>query len=94
MNSVTVSKTPPAAKVVTAKGAAVSNVIGQLTELAAVFCAAYLLSIGKLSEDHFMYVLGAAILGPAVSKIRGVPAASSLSLIGAFLPWIAKKSML
>jgi len=85
---------PPQAKVVTAKGAAISNVIAQLTELAVVFSAVWLRSIDQLSEEYMMYALGAAIIGPGVSKIRGVPGVSSLATLAVGLPYLFKKSVL
>lgn len=88
------STTPPQAKVVTATGAAVSTVIAQLTELAVVGGAVWLRHGGHLSEDHLMYVVLAAIVGPGVAKIRGLPGASSLVTLGVALPWIIKKSAL
>ena len=88
------STTPPEAKVVTATGAAVSTVIAQLTELAVVGGAVWLRSSGQLSEDHLMYVVIAAIIGPGVAKIRGVPGASSLATLAVMLPWLIKKSAL
>ncbi len=88
------STLPPQAKVATATGAAVSNVIAQLTELAVVFGAIWLRSEGQLSEDHLIYVVIAAIVGPGIAKIRGLPGASSLVTLAVALPWIIKKSAL
>ena len=87
----------PAAKLVTAKGSAVSHVIAQLTELAVAFGATWLCYAGRLSEDNLMIVFGAVILGPAVGKMRGVvPAASVVTLLALapiVLPWLAKRGL-
>ena len=85
------SSTPPQAKVATAAGAAVANVLGMLIELAVVGGAIWLRSINMLSEDHLMYA-GAALIGPGVARIRGTPSASSLVTLAVVLPWLLKKS--
>lgn len=66
------STTPPAIRAVNAKGQVMTNVISMLCELAVVGGAVYLRAGNSLSEDHFMLVAGAALIGPAVSRVRGV----------------------
>ena len=69
---------PSQAKVVQAQGVARANLIGQLTELAAVGCASWLLSIDRLDSRTWLFVIGGALFGPAVARARGLPAASSI----------------
>ena len=89
-----ISSLPPLAKVATAKGAAVSTVIAQVTELVVVGGAVWLRSIDHLSEEHLMYAVLAALIGPGIAKIRGLPGASSLVTLAVVLPWLLKKSVL
>lgn len=90
----TLSKTPPAAKVATAQGVAVSGVVAQLTELAVGLGAVWLRSIDQLSEQNLLYVLFAVVVGPGIAKIRGTTPTASIALLAAALPWIVKKSVL
>lgn len=66
------SITPPAIRAVAAKGQVMTNVISMLCELAVVGGAVYLRASDSLTEDHFMLVAGAALIGPAVSRVRGI----------------------
>lgn len=80
------TSTPSAAKVATAKGAAVGNVISMITELVACIVAAWLCSIGKLTSVETIGVIAFALGGPVISKARGKPPQSSLIGVIAFLP--------
>jgi len=86
------TSTPPEAKLATAVGAAMTQVVAQLTELLFVAGAAWLRSIDKLSEDNLIWVL-AALVGPAASKIRGVKMTSTAVTMLALLP-VLKKSLI
>ncbi len=81
------------AKVETAKGAATAGIIAQLTELAAVGVAGWLLSVGSLDQDNFMIVVGACVIGPAVAHIRGKVPTSSIVTLGALLPLAVQKNL-
>ena len=78
--------TPPTERIIAAGGLVLTNAIAMLTELAAIGCAGWLLSTGKLSESNFMMITGGALFGPAISKARGVPAVSSIILAMAVIP--------
>lgn len=65
------SITPPNIRAVKAQGEVMTNIISMLCELAVVAGAVYLRSSGGITEESFMWVAGAALVGPAVSRVRG-----------------------
>ena len=77
---------PPDAKVATATGAAIANVIAILIELTIAVGASWLLNAGRLSEANWMVIAGACLVGPAASKIRGVPPIASTITVALALP--------
>ena len=82
----TSSDRPTAASVITARGLVITNVLAQMTELASVGVASWLCSIDSIDPETWLMVIGAALFGPAVSKVRGVPPASSLVTALAMIP--------
>jgi len=93
-DAVKTSLTPTAAKVATAKGAAISGVLAQLTEVVVAACAAWLRSTDHLTEQNFLLIVAAVIIGPGVAKIRGVVPTATLALVWGALPLLAKKTLL
>lgn len=84
---------PPSAKFATAAGVAIVNILAQTTEILFLCLLAWLRSIDKVSEENLVWGL-AAIVGPAVSAIKGDKLnRSSLITILAALP-LLKKSLL
>ena len=93
-DTVKVSLTPTAAKVATAKGAAISGVLAQITEVAVAVGAVWLRSIDQLSEQNLLYIFLAVVIGPGVAKIRGVAPTATLPLMLGLLPLVVKKTLL
>ena len=89
-------RTSGAAKVVAAKGNAMSTVITQLAEVVVGWGAIWLRYTEHLSEQNLMIVIGAIVAGPFISHARGkgdakVPTTVMLGGIGGAVAAAVKK---
>ncbi len=81
------TSTPPEAKITTARGLFIAHI----TEVVTVVGLMALRGIDQLSETNFMVLVGGALLGPGIAKVRGklvVPTA--VMLLATVSPGAAK----
>lgn len=80
---------PGHAKLAETVGKAVVSVIAAFGEVTAVFVAAYLLSVGKMSPEMAYAIIGGPIVGPLIRRAQGKPVITTTMLaLGAMTSFV------